>query len=171
IVAAAAALLGCRQDNQDIHRELTEIRKEVQALRAQQGRPASAPAAPRAPRPDPNQVYAVAAAGEPSIGPAGAPVTIVIAYEYACPWCNRQRQPFSAVREAYGDDVRIVYRPYVVHEDAAGDAALAACAADRQGRFAQVDDALWSNVFDKRAFDRASVERAAASVAGIDLAR
>jgi protein-disulfide isomerase len=170
VIAAAAALVGCRQDNEDIHRELIEIRKEIQALRAQPGRAASAPPAAR-PRPDPAQVYAVATAGEPSIGPASAPVTIVMAYEYACPWCNRQRQPFSELRAAYGDDVRIVYRPFVVHDDAAGDAALAACAGERQGRFAEVDAALWSSVFDKRAYDRASVERAAAGVAGIDLAR
>jgi protein-disulfide isomerase len=166
-IIAAAALVGCRQDNQDMQRELVELKKEVQALRAQPGRAQ----AQRPVRPDPSKVYAVAATGQPSIGPASAPVTIVIAYEYACPWCSRQREPFAAVRQAYGDDVRIVYRPFVVHEDAAGDPALAACAAERQGRFAEVDDALWSNAFDKRAYDRASVERAAASVAGIDLAR
>jgi protein-disulfide isomerase len=102
---------------------------------------------------------------------AAAPLTVVIAYEYACPWCNRQRQAFTALREAYGDDVRIVFRPFVVHPEVATDAALAACAADRQGHFAEVSDALWSNVFDKRAFDRGSVEKAAAGVAGVDLAR
>jgi len=167
-----AALVGCRQDNQDIKRELVELHKEVQALRGQTGRPAGpAQPQPRPPRPDPSKVYAVGIAGAPAVGPAAAPVTIVMAYEYACPWCSRQRQPFAAVREAYGDDVRIVYRPFVVHEDAASDAALAACAADRQGHFAEVSDALWTNVFEKRAFDRASVERAAASVAGIDAAR
>lgn len=167
-----AALVGCRQDNQDLRRELAEVRKEIHELRAQGGRAAGpAPQAPTPPRPDPSKVYAVAVAGAPTVGPAGAPVTIVMAYEYACPWCNRQRQPFAAVREAYGDDVRIVFRPFVVHEDAAGDPALAACAAERQGHFAEVNDALWSQVFEKRAFDRASVERAVASVAGIDAAR
>ena len=84
----------------------------------------------------------------------------MIAYEYACPWCNKQRQAFTALREAYGDDVRIVFRPFVVHPEVATDAALAACAASHQGHFAEVSDALWSNVFDKRAFDRASVENA-----------
>lgn len=168
-LVVAAALVGCRQDNQDLKRELAELRKDIQSLRAQPA-PAQGQGL-RPPRPDPTKVYAVEVAGEPAVGPAAAPVTIVMAYEYACPWCNRQRQPFAAVRDAYGDDVRIVFRPFVVHEDAAGDAALAACAADRQGRFAEVNDALWTQVFEKRAFDRASVERAAGSVAGIDAAR
>lgn len=105
------------------------------------------------------------------MGPAAAPLTVVIAYEYACPWCNKQRQAFDQVREAYGDDVRFVYRPFVVHPEVATDAALAACAADRQGHFAEVGDALWTSVFDKRAFDRTSVENAAAGVPGMDRAR
>jgi len=64
-----------------------------------------------------------------------------------------------------------VFRPYVVHADLAGDASFAACAAARQGHFAEANDALWANVFDKRAYDRASVESAVSGVAGIDLAR
>jgi protein-disulfide isomerase len=94
-----------------------------------------------------------------------------MAYEYACPWCNRQRQVFPALHEAYGDNVRFVFRPFVVHPDLATPAALAACAADRQGRFSEVSDALWTGVFDNRTFDRAAVERVAGSVAGVDLAR
>jgi 2-hydroxychromene-2-carboxylate isomerase len=48
---------------------------------------------------------------------------------------------------------------------------MAACAADRQGHFAEASDALWTNVFDKHAFDRPAAETAAAGVAGIDRAR
>src|SRR4051812_22070583 len=117
-LATAAALAGCRQDPQD-HQE-------------QAGRPGPSPGQPSAepkparPRgPDPGTLYAVGVDGAPSIGPAGAPVTVVMAYEYACPWCNRQGQVFRAVRDAYGDDVRFVFRSFVVHEDAAGPAALA----------------------------------------------
>jgi len=170
-VTAAVALTSCHHDNEDIRRELAGLRQDIQGLRAQLGRPGAAPARPQPPGPDPAKVYAVGVDGAPASGPASAPVTVVIAYEYACPWCNRQRQAFAAVREAYGDDVRFVFRPYVVHPDLAGAAAVAACAADRQGRFAEVSDALWSEVFEKRAFDRASVEKAAAGVAGLDLAR
>lgn len=170
LVAVAASIGGCRQDNQDIARELAGLRQDIQGLRAQLGRPTSPPRA-QPPNPDPAKVYAVGVAGAPEIGPASAPLTVVIAYEYACPWCNKQRQAFAQIREAYGDDVRFVFRPFVVHADAATDAALAACAGDRQGHFAEVNDALWANVFDKRAYDRASVESAVAGVAGIDRGR
>jgi len=172
VVAAAAGFIvasGCHQDNQDIKKELAAIRQDIQSLRGQLGRGAPAPQRPQGP--DPAKVYAVGVAGAPSVGPATAPLTVVMAYEYACPWCNRERQAFAQVREAYGDDVRFVFRPFVVHPDLAGAPALAACAADRQGKFSEVSDALWTNVFDKRAFDRASVEKAAGGVAGIDLAR
>jgi protein-disulfide isomerase len=169
-VAAAAVPAGCHQDNQDIKRELAGIRQDIQALRAQMGRPGGA-ARQQPPGPDPAKVYAVAVDGEPSVGPGSAPLTVVMAYEYACPWCNKQRQAFTALREAYGDDIRFVFRPFVVHPDLAGDASLAACAAARQGRFAEVSDALWTNVFGKRAFDRASVESAVGTVAGIDPVR
>jgi len=171
-LAVAVTAFGCHADNQDIKKELAGLRQDIQGLRAQVARGGGGGARPQPPPgPDPAKVYAVGVAGAPSVGPSEAPVTVVIAYEYACPWCNRQRQVLPAVREAYGDDVRFVFRPYVVHPDLANDAALAACAADRQGHFSEVSDALWSNVFDKRAFDRKSVELAATGVAGIDAAR
>jgi protein-disulfide isomerase len=169
--AIAAALAGCHHDDNDIKKELAGIRQDLQGLRAQLARPGTPPARAQPPGPDPSKVYAVGVDGAPAIGPAAAPLTVVIAYEYACPWCNKQRQVFTALREAYGDDVRFVFRPFVVHPEVATEAALAACAADRQGHFAEVSDALWSNVFDKRAFDRASVEKAASGVAGVDPAR
>lgn len=166
------AALGCHHDNEDLRKDIAGLRQDVQALRAQVARggaaPAAAPARPQGP--DPAKVYAVGVAGAPVIGPAAAPLTVVIAYEYACPWCNRERQVFTQIKAAYGDDVRFVFRPFVVH-DVALDASLAACAADRQGRFAEVNDALWSHVFDKRAFDRAAAEAAATGVAGLDATR
>ena len=170
-VVAAVAVVGCHQDNEDIRKEIAGLRQDVQSLRAQVGRAGAAPARPQQPQgPDPAKVYAVGIAGAPSTGPAAAPLTVVIAYEYLCPWCNKQRQAFTQIRAAYGDDVRFVFRPFVVHEQAA-DASLAACAADHQGHFAEASDALWATVFDKHAYDRASVEGAVASLPGIDRAR
>jgi protein-disulfide isomerase len=170
-VVAAVAVVGCHQDNEDIRKEIAGLRQDVQSLRAQVGRAGAAPARPQQPQgPDPAKVYAVGIAGAPSIGPAAAPLTVVIAYEYLCPWCNKQRQAFTQVQAAYGHDIRFVFRPFVVHEPAA-DASLAACAADRQGHFAEASDALWATAFEKRAYDRASVEAAVASLPGIDRAR
>jgi len=170
-VVAAVAVVGCHQDNEDIRKELAGLRQDVQALRAQIGRSAAAQARPQPPPgPDPAKVYAVGVAGAPSIGPAAAPLTVVIAYEYLCPWCNKQRQAFTQLRAAYGDDIRFVFRPFVVHEPAA-DASLAACAADRQGHFPEASDALWATAFDKRAYDRASVETAVGGLPGVDRAR
>src|SRR5215468_2969215 len=134
LALAVVAFVGCHQDNQDIKKEIAGLRQDVQGLRAQLAR-AGAPQAPARPQgPDPAKVYAVAVDGAPSIGPAAAPLTVVIAYEYECPWCNKQGHAFAQVREAYGDDIRFVYRPFVVH-DSATDASLVACAADHQGHF------------------------------------
>ena len=83
------AAFGCHQDNQDLKKELAGIRQELAALRGQRG---GAPARPPAPRgPDPAKVYAVGVQGAPAVGPADAPVTIVMAYEYACPFCEKVR--------------------------------------------------------------------------------
>lgn len=171
IVASSLAGLGCQHDDREVRRELAAIRGELLAMRGQLGR-GSAPvsAAPARPRPDPTKVYAVEVAGAPAVGAASAPVTLVIAYEYACGWCNKQQGSFAELRQAYGDDLRIVYRPFVVHDEA-GAASLAACAAERQGKFSPVNDALWTDVFGKRAFDRATVDRAVTGVPGIDAAR
>jgi protein-disulfide isomerase len=169
LVIVAAVVLVRREPDPALTKELSGIRQEVQALRAQLSKAQPAPRA-RPPGPDPSKVYAVATDDAPSMGPADAPLTVVMAYEYACPWCDRQRQVFDEVKAAYGDDVRFVFRPFMVHPDQATPAALAACAAERQGKFAAVHDALWRDVFGKRAFDRASAEKAAA-VAGVDVER
>jgi protein-disulfide isomerase len=160
---------GCRGNDEAIQKELAGIRQEVQAIRAQLSKQ-GAPGRARPPGPDSKKVYAVGVDGVPSVGRADAPLTVVMASEYSCPWCDKQGQTFAEIKAAYGDDVRFVYRPYVVHPDIATDASLAACAADRQGKFEAVHEALWRDVFRKRAFDRASVEKVAVA-AGADAAK
>lgn len=108
---------------------------------------------PRFPEPDPNVTYSVPIDGNPSVGRADAKITIVEGYEYACFYCNKVRATLKEVRQRYGGDVRIVYKPFIVHPGAATAPALAACAAQRQGRFAEMDEALWAKVFEPRNFD------------------
>jgi protein-disulfide isomerase len=70
----------------------------------------------------------------------------------------------------YGSDVRIVHKDFIVHPQVATDAAHAACAAYKQGRFWEMDDLLWEKAFKVRKFDAANLE-ALATEAGLDLDR
>jgi protein-disulfide isomerase len=91
-------------------------------------------------------------------GKPDALVTVAFGYEYACPYCEKSRPVLTALEERYGDAVRVVHDPYVVHPDLATDAALVACAAHRQGKFDQMDEILWEKAFKARKFERAHLE-------------
>lgn len=173
---ALVAAAGCNNDHEALHREVTGLRQDIAGLKAQLARGGGAAggqaqARARPPAPDPAKVYAVDTREAPAVGDPAAPLTVVMAYEYACPWCDKQRQAFADIQQRYGADVRFVYRPFVVHEEVASAPALAACAADKQGKFAAANEALWRDVFGKRAFERAAVEAAVRAVPGIDGAR
>ncbi|WP_428267405.1 DsbA family protein [Haliangium sp.] len=98
---------------------------------------------PRRRRPDPTLTYAVPIDGSPFEGRADAKVTIVKGFEFACPFCERSRATIEQIRRHYGDDVRIVYKHYIVHPQIATIPAQAACAADAQGAFSAMKDAIW----------------------------
>lgn len=120
--------------------------------------PAPPPPPPRPAYPrrtfDPAATYAVAIDGYPTVGKPTALVTLVRNYEYACPYCERSRATMTELKAKYGDDLRIVYRPYIVHPTAASASALAACAAHHQGKFVEMDELLWTKGYAARAFDK-----------------
>jgi protein-disulfide isomerase len=83
----------------------------------------------------------------PSLGPAGAPVTIVEFSDFQCPYCARAGPIMKQVRERYPEQVRIVYRHLPldrIHPLARGAAEASACA-DAQGRFWDFHDKLFEN--------------------------
>src|SRR5687767_7911093 len=90
-LAALAFGAGCRGDDEAIQKELAGIRQEVQAIRAQLSKLGGPPARARPPGPDSKKVYAVGVDGAPSVGRADAPLTVVMASEYSCPWCDKQQ--------------------------------------------------------------------------------
>jgi protein-disulfide isomerase len=98
--------------------------------------------------PDPALVYAVPVDGSPVEGPDDAKVTIVKAFEFACPFCERSRPTLAEIRSKYGNDVRIVYKHFIVHQDAAVIPARAVCAAHLQGKFTAMKDAIWDHGFN-----------------------
>ncbi|MBP6628965.1 MAG: thioredoxin domain-containing protein [Kofleriaceae bacterium] len=148
----------CQQDNKKMEADIAELKKgqaELLALvKAGGGRGAGAAAQqPRRPQADPSKTYAAAIDGAAFEGPADAKITIVKAYEYACPYCEKVRPTTEELKKKYGNDLRIVYKHYVVHPQVATSTALAACAAHKQGKFSAMEVGLWDQIFKARKFD------------------
>jgi protein-disulfide isomerase len=86
---------------------------------------------------------------DPSLGPAGAPVTLVMFCDFQCPHCARTRLAVDAVLQKRPQDVRFVYRDFPIeriHPLAPLLAEAAACAQD-QGRYWE----MWARLFDGQA--------------------
>ena len=120
---------------------------------------------PRFPRPDPASVYAVPIDGAPYKGPEHAKVTMVKAFEFACPYCRRVRSTIDELRKIYGRDLKVVYKHYIVHPQTATLPAQATCAANLQGQFAELEKRLWERIYDvDRNFGRRNLLRHARKV-------
>ncbi|MFT5353289.1 MAG: protein-disulfide isomerase [Polyangiales bacterium] len=78
---------------------------------------------------------------EPSRGPADAKVTIVVFSDFQCPYCARVRPTLDRVMQAYGDNVRVIWRnlPLPFHDRARPAAALAMEAFSQRG-----DEGFWA---------------------------
>jgi len=80
-------------------------------------------------------------------GPPSAPVTIVKAFDFACPYCEKVNGTLEALVKQYAGKVRVVYKNFVVHPDAAMPAHLASCAAAKQKRYVDFKNAFWEKGF------------------------
>jgi protein-disulfide isomerase len=108
-----------------------------------QGQSADQPATPVVAAPAPVQV---SIAGQPALGSADAPVTIVEFMDYECPFCRRfAKTTFPQLRARYIDSgqVRWISRnlPLPMHARARPAAIAARCAAE-QGKFWEMHDRL-----------------------------
>jgi protein-disulfide isomerase len=79
-------------------------------------------------------------------GPADAPVTIIKAFDFACPYCQTTVALMKELVADYHGKVRVVYTNMVIHP-LARPAHLASCAAARQGKYKQFKDAFWDKGF------------------------
>ncbi len=172
-VLATVALAGCQQDNKEVIEKLDKIAQRLDALEKRGvGGAAPAAGAPRAqrPGPDPAKTYGYPVDDLPSIGNPNALVTVVKAYEYACPFCEKVRPTEDQLFKDYGDKIRIVYAPFVVHPQVATLPQQASCAGYKQGKFKEMNDALWEKSFKTRQYDAANLENIAKEV-GLDMAK
>ena len=130
--------------------------------------------------PAPDAVFAVdiapdIAAGQVQ-GPADAPVTIVDAFDFACPYCRRVADTLDDLVKHNQGKVRVVYKNMIIH-DVAKTVHLASCAAAKQGKYVAFKDAYWVQGFDefRKAGDPSKIDESAvltiAKNAGLDPAK
>jgi len=100
---------------------------------------------------------------DPAMGPVDAPVTVVMFSDFQCPACSATHPVLKKVIESYPDKVRFVVRDFPlesIHENGF-NAALAAGAANAQGKFFEYAEMLYTH---QSALDMASLKKYAADL-------
>jgi protein-disulfide isomerase len=89
---------------------------------------------------------AIPVTGSPVTGPASAPITLVEFSDFQCPYCVAATPELHALLKAYPTQVKLIFKQYPleIHSRAAF-AAAAALAAQHQGKFWPMHDALFAN--------------------------
>jgi protein-disulfide isomerase len=80
----------------------------------------------------------------PSVGPANASVTIVEFFDYRCPYCKRVAPDIASLL-ASDSDLRVVYKEFPILGPESLIASRAALAAQRQGKYREMHEALIAN--------------------------
>jgi protein-disulfide isomerase len=96
--------------------------------------------------PQAGEVYKAEVTGAPIKGAKDALVTIVQFSDFQCPYCSRVEPTIDQIMKEYAGKVRVAWRnmPLPFH-DKAKPAAIAAMAANQQGKFWQMHDILFKN--------------------------
>jgi predicted DsbA family dithiol-disulfide isomerase len=104
--------------------------------------------------------------GSPFLGKADAPVTLVVFSDFQCPFCSKIEPLLDEVLKKNPDNVKIVFKhlPLQMHKQAK-PAALAAIAAQEQGKFWQMHDALFAV---SKQLSKETIEKAAQDI-GLDM--
>ena len=91
--------------------------------------------------------FDVKEAGRPALGPASAPVLLILFSDFECPYCGEMSDTLREVVKQYGKSVRLVYRNMPlssIHPQARQAAAAGLCAA-AQGRFWEMHDRMYQD--------------------------
>ena len=132
------------EDSYDKNAEALEFLNKVYGQQKQQQQQAERE------EPAEDAMFAVDVAGAVKAGqvdgPASAQVTIVKAFDFACPFCQRVSGTLEELVKEYNGKVRVVYANLLVHQPAK-PAHLASCAAAKQGKYNQFKHAFWEKGF------------------------
>lgn len=102
-----------------------------------------------------------------SIGPDDAPVSVVEFFDYRCGFCKRSAEWASELPEKYDGKVRVVFKEMPILSAESEQAALAAIAAGKQGKYIDMHMALMEL---QGGFKPDDIDGAAESV-GVDVAK
>ena len=91
-------------------------------------------------------------------GPATASITIIKAFDFACPYCAGAASTMDELVKDHHGEVRVVYKNMVVHTAIAMPAHLASCAAAKQGKYLAFKTAFWDKAFKPYAEKRDSTQ-------------
>jgi protein-disulfide isomerase len=104
-------------------------------------------ASPKAHRPKLlEDAITIPVSGSPMRGPSDARITLVEFSDFECPYCSLAASEVNSIMSAYPKDVKLIYKqfPLSTHPHAPL-AAAASLAANQQGKFWQMHDALFKN--------------------------
>jgi protein-disulfide isomerase len=144
VATLALTLMGCQPDPQQgkidqLAKDVAEIKQLLKsgagagagAATGAAGANAAAAAAAAAAKPqpprrvaDPSKTYAFNIEGLPTVGSSDAKITVVKAYEYMCPYCEKVNPTIEQLKAKYGKDIRFAYSQRIIHPGA-GDPAVA----------------------------------------------
>jgi protein-disulfide isomerase len=150
LLAMGIALPACHQDDalSDVRDQQRQILAKLAALDEKIDRIGGRAAAPPRPTgPDAERAYDLPVGHSPVKGPENAPITIVEFSDYQCPFCARSEPLIKEALAAYPTQARLVYKqfPLVGIHPQAMPAAIAAVAAQKQGKFWEMHDLLFAN--------------------------
>ena len=84
-------------------------------------------------------------AGAPFLGPQNAPITLVEFSDFQCPYCIAATPEIKAILQAYPKDIKLIFKEYPLEIHSRAEfAATAALAAQKQGKFWPMHDAMFS---------------------------
>lgn len=183
VIGILAVLAGCRDDAS--RTELEALRAEVAQLKQAQaqmqgvlatlqskgaGAPAGTTTAVPAPEaPGREAAHRIPSGSSPRKGPQNAAVTVVEFADFQCPFCQQNAGLVHKLVQEFPNDVEVVFKnfPLGKHTQAV-DAARAAWAANQQGRFWEMHDAIYSGDIQQLP---PAVLRGYAERIGLDMAR
>lgn len=96
-----------------------------------------------------NDPVSIPVSGAPELGPQTAPITVVEFSDFQCPYCAAAVPEIKAMLKTYPTQVKLIFKQFPLEIHSQADlAAAAAIAAQKQGKFWEMHDAMYSHYQD-----------------------